>query len=80
MTALGKYLVVTGSFFVDLDEPFKRVERYDLAKDTWDAIAPLNEGRALHASCSFNERFVFVFCGESMPKGGLTRSIERLDM
>ena len=78
--ALDKYLIVTGSFFVDLDESYRRVEMYDLSRDQWEVLSPLNEGRALHAQCPFNERFIFVFCGESMPRGGLSRSIERLDL
>ena len=57
-----------------------RTERYNIIKDKWEELAPLNQGRALHASCAFNQRHAFVFCGVEMPKGGLCCSIERLDM
>ena len=80
LCTIDKYLLVTGSFNTDLDQAYKRVERYDISRDKWEELPTLNYGRALHSSCSFNDRFAFVFCGEDMPKGGLSKSIERLDM
>ena len=41
---------------------FTEVERYDIARDTWTPMAPLNEGRVLHSSCTLGNR-VYVFCG-----------------
>lgn len=80
LCTIDKYLLVTGSFNIDLDEAYKRVERYDIHKDKWEDLPRLNQGRALHSSCSFNDRHAYVFCGEEMPRGGLSKSIERLDM
>ena len=77
---LDKYLIVSGSFSVELEQAYKRVERYDIARDKWEDLPRLNQGRALHSSCAFNDRYALVFCGEQMPKGGLTNSIERFDM
>ena len=77
---LDKYLIVTGSFTVELEQAYRRAERYDIANDKWEDMPPLNQGRALHASCSFNNRQVYIFCGEQMPKGGLICSIERYDI
>ena len=76
---IDKYLLVTGSFNIDLEQAYKRVERYDITRDKWEELPTLNHGRAMHSSCSFNERYAFVFCGEEMPRGGLSKSIERLD-
>jgi hypothetical protein len=80
LCTIDKYRLVTGSLNTDLDQAYKRVERYDISRDKWEELPTLNHGRALHSSCSFNDRFAFVFCGEDMPKGGLSKSIERLDM
>ena len=80
MCCLDKYILVTGSFSVELEKAYVRAERYNILRDKWEELAPLNQGRALHASCAFNQRHAFVFCGVEMPKGGLCNSIERLDM
>mmetsp|Transcript_11572 Transcript_11572/g.14599 ORF Transcript_11572/g.14599 Transcript_11572/m.14599 type:complete len:173 (+) Transcript_11572:477-995(+) len=77
---LNKFLLVTGSLVADLAQAYKRVERYDISRNRWEELAPLNQGRALHSSCAFDERYAFVFCGEFMPKGGLSASIEQFDM
>ena len=61
---IGKYILVTGSFSVDLEEAYRRVEKYDIRYDKWEIMPPMNQGRALHSSCSFSDRYVFVFCGE----------------
>ena len=55
LCCLDKYIVATGSFNQDLDEAFRRVELYDIAKDKWEEVAPLNHGRAMHSSCPFND-------------------------
>ena len=73
---LGKYLLVTGSLVIDLAQAYKRVERYDISRNRWEELSPLLQGRALHSSCAFDDRYAFIFCGETLPKGGLTNSIE----
>ena len=77
---LDKYLIVSGSFSVELEQAYKRVERYDMQRKKWEDLPKLNQGRALHSTCAFKDRYALVFCGEQMPNGGLTNSIERLDM
>ena len=80
MLYLDRYLIVSGSFSIELEQAYRRVERYDIARDKWEDLPMMNVGRALHSSVAFNDRFAFVFCGERMPTGGLTTSIERYDV
>lgn len=47
--------------------------------DIWFDLPQLNEGRHYHASCSFLDRFVYVFCGISNATKKYINSIERLD-
>lgn len=39
---LDKYIVVTGSFYVDLEEAYRRVEWYDIGRDKWETLPTLN--------------------------------------
>ena len=39
----------------------------------------MNEGRHYHASCSFQDRFVYVFCGISNATKKYINTIERMD-
>lgn len=45
-------------------EELKSCEYYTESTDRW-RIAPqeLNEGRYQHASCTVNDRYIYVFCG-----------------
>jgi hypothetical protein len=45
----------------------------------WFDIANLNEGRHYHASCSFKDRFVYVFCGILNSTKKYCNSIEKYD-
>jgi hypothetical protein len=77
--ALGeKFIVVTGSRKENEDAHLK-AECYNLDIDIWFDLPQLNEGRHYHASCSFLDRFVYVFCGISNKTKKYINSIERMD-
>ena len=57
-----QFLFVTGSYIQD-EKMNETCERYDVAKDRWAKFPPLTVGRAFHASCGFEGRYVFVLCG-----------------
>jgi hypothetical protein len=59
-----KFIVVTGSR-KETDQAQIRCECYNVDIDIWFDIPNLNEGRHYHASCSFLDRFIYVFCGIS---------------
>ncbi len=56
-----------------------KAECYNVDIDIWFDFPQLNEGRHYHASCSFMDRFVYVFCGISNATKKYINSIERLD-
>jgi hypothetical protein len=60
--ALGGWLVVTGGE-KSFGECESMCETYCISTNTWNAIASLKVGRQMHASCSFQNRFVYVFAG-----------------
>jgi hypothetical protein len=35
-------------------EPVNQVERYDMMRDTWEQLAPMNAKRYMHAACIAN--------------------------
>ena len=61
LTGLGeKYVIATGG---RIQKSIVVSERYSIAKEKWEFINDLNEGRSAHSSCQFRNRFVFVFMG-----------------
>lgn len=73
-----KFLIVTGSRCEE-DEAFKRCEQYNIDLDLWFEVPNLNVGRHYHSSCTFAERFVFVFCGIAQSGKRYCNSIEKYD-
>ena len=73
-----KFVVVTGSR-KESDQAHIRCECYNVDIDVWFDMANLNEGRHYHASCSFEDRFVYVFCGISNQSKKYINSIEKFD-
>ena len=78
VTSLGDdSLVVTGTVYA---ENFSRkVEQYNVARNQWSMLPDLIQGRASHASCTFQTRFVYVFCGILQSNHQPINSIEVLD-
>jgi hypothetical protein len=52
---------------------------YNTDIDLWFEMADLNVGRHYHASCSFNESSLYVFCGIANSTKKYVNSIERYD-
>ena len=61
------FMVVTGTR-KDVNRSAHRVEMFDLENNKWSEMPMMREGRYYHASCSFNNEWVYVFCGISILK------------
>mmetsp|Transcript_2630 Transcript_2630/g.1854 ORF Transcript_2630/g.1854 Transcript_2630/m.1854 type:complete len:99 (+) Transcript_2630:701-997(+) len=72
------YVVVTGSR-KDTSQALVRTEAYNTDTDTWYELGNINQGRHYHSSCSFNNSFVYIFCGISKESKKYLNSIERLE-
>lgn len=75
----GKYMVITGCR-KDVQQAPKRCEVYDVEKNVWSELPMLSLPRHYHSSCSFNNEFVFVFCGISNLNKQYLNTCERLNM
>lgn len=73
-----KFIVVTGSR-KEHEQAHIRSECYNVDIDIWFDIPNINEGRHYHASCSFLDRFVYIFCGISNQSKKYINSIEKFD-
>jgi len=64
---MGKYIyAITGSVFVnDREIHTRECEVYNIEKNTWARIHPVNVGAAASGSCTFNERYIFIYGGET---------------
>jgi hypothetical protein len=51
---------------------------YEIGKDQWKALPPLNIARHCHSGCVAGEKTVYLFGG--MTRGGETNVIEWLDL
>ena len=63
----------------DMSDCSKSVEVYNVSLDLWYEIASLNEGRHYHSACTFEERFLYVFCGISNDSKKYINTVERFD-
>jgi len=72
---IGRYLyAITGSVFVDNDEVHtKECEVYNIEKDTWKRIHPVNVGAAVSGICTFNERYIFIYGGQIVGPSNINR-------
>mmetsp|Transcript_41818 Transcript_41818/g.55135 ORF Transcript_41818/g.55135 Transcript_41818/m.55135 type:complete len:172 (+) Transcript_41818:659-1174(+) len=58
------FLFVIGSYVKGERNTFSSsCERYDIKLDRFAKFPSLNTDRCHHSSCSFDARFIFVFCG-----------------
>ena len=73
-----KFIVVTGSR-KETEQAHLKAECYNVDIDIWFDFPHLNEDRHYHASCSFLDRFVYVFCGISNMTKKYINTIERID-
>ena len=73
-----KFIVVSGSR-KEKNDSQTRVECYNSDLDLWFELPQLNVGRHYHSSCSFSDRFVYVFCGIANKTRKYINSIECLD-
>lgn len=72
------YIFVTGSR-KDVDKSSSRCEVYDCRSDNWVELAQFNQGRHYHSSCSFQNQYVYIFCGISNETKKYLNTIERLE-
>eukprot|EP00347_Sterkiella_histriomuscorum_P011771 403371155 len=72
------FIFVTGSR-KDTDKAPNKTEMYDTRQDAWVELAMFNQGRHYHSSCSFQSKFVYIFCGISNETKKYLNSIERLE-
>lgn len=73
-----RFLVVTGSR-IEHDNAHTSVEFYNIEMDIWFDQPKLNHGRYYHASCAFNDRWIYVFAGIDCTTKRYFSSIERFD-
>lgn len=71
------YLVVTGSR-KDINKAQNRTEVYNVQTDKWFELAMINQGRHYHSSCSFNNEYIYIFCGISNESKKYLNTVEKL--
>jgi N-acetylneuraminic acid mutarotase len=70
----NSHLVVSGSRLGSGDS----CEMYDIGKNVWNQLPSLIQGRYYHSSCTFDNEFVYVFCGIEHSTKKYINTIERL--
>ena len=77
---IGKYFyAITGAVFVNDHEIHTReCEVYNIEKNTWGRIRPVNVGAAASGACTFNERYIFIYGGQTLHSSDTNR-IESYD-
>ena len=76
---MGKYILVSGSR-KDVDFSARKTEIYDTTANNWVDLPLMQNGRHYHASCEFNNEWVYVFAGISNVTKRYINSIERLNV
>lgn len=76
---MGKYVLVSGSR-KDIDFSARKTEIFDIDANTWTDLPLMVNGRHYHASCEFNNEWVYVFAGISNVTKRYINSIERLNV
>eukprot|EP00826_Nyctotherus_ovalis_P020748 TRINITY_DN1655_c0_g1_i1.p1 TRINITY_DN1655_c0_g1~~TRINITY_DN1655_c0_g1_i1.p1 ORF type:complete len:457 (-),score=110.88 TRINITY_DN1655_c0_g1_i1:145-1515(-) len=66
---------VTGTTFDNgvTERHVKFVERYDISADKWTEVAPVLVSRSVPGLCSFNDRYIYIYGGQSEARAGLER-------
>ena len=72
-----KYIMVTGSR-KEVSNASQKVELYDTVNDEWMELSDINTGRHYHSSCTFDNKFVFLFGGIKNSDKKYVNSIEKL--
>lgn len=76
--SLGEnYIVVTGSRKEVKEAPF-RTELFSINENRWMELQKINNGRHYHSSCSFENSYVYIFCGISNQSKKYLNTIEKL--
>jgi hypothetical protein len=73
-----KFIVVTGSR-KEKNSSQVKCEMHNSDIDLWFEMPDLNVGRHYHSSCSFNDKFIYVFCGIANATRKYINSIEKYD-
>lgn len=76
---MGKYVLVSGSR-KDVEYSARKTEIFDSDANTWLDLPLMINGRHYHASCEFNNEYVFVFAGISNVSKRYIASIEKLNV
>jgi len=76
---MGKYLLVSGSR-KDVEFSARKTEIFDTQANSWTDLPMMLNGRHYHASCEFNNEWVYVFAGISNVTKRYINSIERLNV
>jgi hypothetical protein len=76
--SLGEnFIVVTGSR-KDVQKANIRTEVFNTDENKWYEMGTLNQGRHYHSSCSYNNSYVYIFCGISNETKKYLNTIERV--
>ena len=75
----SKFVYVTGGREDGNGDPaYPDCDRYDVAKNKWEEMPPMNQARFSHSSCHLGA-FIYVFCGDNERKTSkIGNSVERL--
>ena len=76
---MSKYILVSGSR-KDVEASARKTEIFDSDNNVWIDLPMMINGRHYHASCEFNNEFVYVFAGISNVSKRYIASIERLNV
>ncbi|KAL4512048.1 hypothetical protein ABPG72_005050 [Tetrahymena utriculariae] len=63
----------------NFDTKTKLCERYDVQRNVWESIAPLNQARSRAACCLFNEKYIYAFYGTSSENKSV-QTVEKYDL
>ena len=76
--SLGEiFVVVTGSR-KDVNNAQSRCEIFNSDENQWYEMGQMNNGRHYHSSCSYNNAYIYIFCGISNASKKYLNTIERL--
>jgi len=77
---VNKYLyAISGSIFVEDNEiRTRKCEVYDIGKNKWRYMCPVNVGTAAAGISVFNDRYIFIYGGQV--EGSCTNRFERYDV
>lgn len=77
--SFGENLIVVTGSRKDIDKAPFRTELFNSTTNKWIELAQFNNGRHYHSSCSFQQKFIYIFCGISNETKKYLNTIERLE-